>query len=182
MAYDLDFEKPLAEIEQKILRARRKAEKLKPEEREQIEAWEAELHQKTKEIYSSLNSWQCVQVARHKDRPYTVDYIKLMCDDFFELRGDRRFSDDRAIQGGLAVLDGRTVMLMGNQKGRDTKERIECSFGMAHPEGFRKAMRLMQQAEKFDIPIVTLIDIAGAALDLGAEERDNRRPLGKTCW
>ena len=179
MAYDLDFEKPLAEIEQKILRARRKAEKLKPEEREQIEAWEAELHQKTKEIYSNLNSWQCVQVARHKDRPYTVDYIKLMCDDFFELRGDRRFSDDRAIQGGLAVLDGRTIMLMGNQKGRDTKERIECSFGMAHPEGFRKAMRLMQQAEKFGIPIVTLIDIAGAALDLGAEERGQSQAIGE---
>ena len=179
MAYDLDFEKPLAEIEQKILRARRKAEKMKPEEREQVEAWEAELHQKTAEIYSTLNSWQCVQVARHKDRPYTVDYIKLMCDDFFELRGDRRFSDDRAIQGGLATLDGRTVMLMGNQKGRDTKERIECSFGMAHPEGFRKAMRLMQQAEKFDIPIVTLIDIAGAALDLGAEERGQSQAIGE---
>src|SRR5579862_475063 len=114
MAYDLDFEKPLAEIEQKILKLRRKAEKLKPDEREQIEAWEAELHQKTGEIYRNLNSWQCVQVARHKDRPYTLDYIKLICDDFFELRGDRRFSDDRAIQGGLAVIDGRTVMLMGN--------------------------------------------------------------------
>ncbi len=179
MAYDLDFEKPLAEIEQRILRLRRKAEKLKPEEREQIEAWEAELHQKTVEIYSNLNSWQCVQVARHKDRPYTVDYIKLMCDDFFELRGDRRFSDDRAIQGGLAVIGGRTVMLMGNQKGRDTKERIECSFGMAHPEGFRKAMRLMQQAEKFGIPVVTLIDIAGAALDLGAEERGQSQAIGE---
>jgi acetyl-CoA carboxylase carboxyl transferase subunit alpha len=118
-------------------------------------------------------------VARHKDRPYTLDYIKLMCDDFFELRGDRRFSDDRAIQGGLAVIDGRTVMLMGNQKGRDTKERIECSFGMAHPEGFRKAMRLMQQAEKFGIPVVTLIDIAGAAIDLGAEERGQSQAIGE---
>ncbi len=179
MAYDLDFEKPLAEIEQKILRLRRKAEKLKPEERAQIEAWEVELRQKTAEIYSALTPWQCVQVARHKDRPYTVDYIKLMCDDFFELRGDRRFSDDRAIQGGLAVIDGRTVMLMGNQKGRDTKERIECSFGMAHPEGFRKAMRLMQQADKFGIPVVTLIDIAGAALDLGAEERGQSEAIGE---
>lgn len=179
MAYDLDFEKPLAEIDQKISRLRRKAEKLKPEERKQIEAWEAELHQKTVEIYSHLNSWQCVQVARHKDRPYTLDYIKLMCDDFFELRGDRRFSDDRAIQGGLAVIDGRTIMLMGNQKGRDTKERIECSFGMSHPEGFRKAMRLMQQAEKFGIPVVTLIDIAGAALDLGAEERGQSQAIGE---
>lgn len=180
MAYDLDFEKPLADIEQKMLKLRRKAEKLKPEERKQIEAWEAELRQKTAEIYSALTPWQCVQVARHKDRPYTVDYIKLMCDDFFELRGDRRFSDDRAIQGGLAVIDGRTVMLMGNQKGRDTKERIECSFGMAHPEGFRKAMRLMQQAEKFGIPVVTLIDIAGAAIDLGAEERGQSQAIGES--
>jgi acetyl-CoA carboxylase carboxyl transferase subunit alpha len=179
MAYDLDFEKPLAEIEQKMLKLRRKAEKLKPEERKQIEAWEAELHQKTVEIYSNLTSWQCVQVARHKDRPYTLDYIKLMCDDFFELRGDRRFGDDRAIQGGLAVIDGRTIMLMGNQKGRDTKERIECSFGMAHPEGYRKAMRLMKQAEKFGIPVVTLIDIAGAALDLGAEERGQSQAIGE---
>jgi acetyl-CoA carboxylase carboxyl transferase subunit alpha len=179
MAYDLDFEKPLAEIEQKISKLRRKAEKLKPEERKQIEAWEAELHQKTVEIYGNLNAWQCVQVARHKDRPYTLDYIKLMCDDFFELRGDRRFSDDRAIQGGLAVIDGRTVMLMGNQKGRDTKERIECSFGMAHPEGYRKAMRMMKQAEKFGIPVVTLIDIAGAALDLGAEERGQSQAIGE---
>jgi acetyl-CoA carboxylase carboxyl transferase subunit alpha len=179
MAYDLDFEKPLAEIDQKISRLRRRAEKLKPEDRKQIEAWEAELHQKTVEIYSHLNSWQCVQVARHKDRPYTLDYIKLMCDDFFELRGDRRFSDDRAVQGGLAVIDGRTIMLMGNKKGRDTKERIECSFGMAHPEGFRKAMRLMQQAEKFGIPIVTLIDIAGAAIDLGAEERGQSQAIGE---
>lgn len=179
MAYDLDFEKPLAEIDQKISRLRRKAEKLKPEERKQIETWEAELHQKTVEIYSHLNSWQCVKVARHKDRPYTLDYIKLMCDDFFELRGDRRFSDDRAVQGGLAVIDGRTIMLMGNQKGRDTRERIECSFGMAHPEGFRKAMRLMQQAEKFGIPIVTLIDIAGAAIDLGAEERGQSQAIGE---
>ncbi|HEY7350308.1 MAG TPA: acetyl-CoA carboxylase carboxyltransferase subunit alpha [Ktedonobacterales bacterium] len=179
MAYDLDFEKPLAEIDQKISRLRRKAEKLKPEERKQIGAWEAELHEKTVEIYSNLNSWQCVQVARHKDRPYTLDYIKLMCDDFFELRGDRHFGDDRAIQGGLAVIAGRTVMLMGNQKGRDTKERIECSFGMAHPEGFRKAMRLMKQAEKFGIPVVTLIDIAGAAIDLGAEERGQSQAIGE---
>ena len=179
MAYDLDFEKPLADIEQKILRLRRRAERLKPEERKQIEAWEAELHQKTVEIYSNLSSWQCVQVARHKDRPYALDYFKLMCDDFFELRGDRRFSDDRAIQGGLAVVDGRTIMLMGNQKGRDTKERIECSFGMAHPEGYRKALRMMQQAEKFGLPVVTLIDIAGAAIDLGAEERGQSQAIGE---
>jgi acetyl-CoA carboxylase carboxyl transferase subunit alpha len=110
-------------------------------------------------------------VARHKHRPYTRDYIKLMCDEFFELRGDRHYGDDRAIQGGVACLNGRAVMILGHQKGRDTRERMECNFGMAHPEGYRKAMRLMRHAERFHMPVITLIDIAGAAIDLEAEER-----------
>jgi acetyl-CoA carboxylase carboxyl transferase subunit alpha len=171
MAYDLEFEKPLADIERKLSGLQRKGEKLKPEERNQIKALEAELRQKTAELYRNLNAWQCVQVARHKDRPYTNDYIKLICDDYLELRGDRRFGDDRAIQGGLAQIEGRTVMLMGHQKGRDTKEKMECNFGLAHPEGYRKALRLMQQAEKFGFPIVTLIDTSGASPDLTSEER-----------
>ena len=171
MAYDLEFEKPLADIEKKISTLQRKGEKLKPEEHQQIAALEAELRQKTAEIYKNLNSWQCVQVARHKDRPYTNDYIKLICDEYVELRGDRRYGDDRAIQGGLAQIDGRTVMLIGHQKGRDTKEKMECNFGLAHPEGYRKALRLMQQAEKFGLPVVTLIDTSGASPDLNSEER-----------
>jgi acetyl-CoA carboxylase carboxyl transferase subunit alpha len=179
MAYDLEFEKPLADLEKKLTALQRKGEKLKPEEQRQIKALEAELREKTAEIYSKLTSWQCVQVARHKDRPYTVDYIKLMCEDYFELRGDRRFGDDRAIQGGLAVIDGRTVMLIGHQKGRDTREKMECSFGLAHPEGYRKALRLMRQAEKFGMPIVTLIDTSGASPDLASEERGQSQAIAE---
>ncbi len=179
MAYDLEFEKPLADLEKKLTALQRKGEKLKPEEQRQIKALEAELREKTAEIYSKLTAWQCVQVARHKDRPYTVDYIKLICEDYFELRGDRRFGDDRAIQGGLAVIDGRTVMLIGHQKGRDTREKMECSFGLAHPEGYRKALRLMRQAEKFGMPIVTLIDTSGASPDLASEERGQSQAIAE---
>ncbi len=179
MAYDLEFEKPLAELEKKLTALQRRGEKLKPEERKQITALEAELRKKTAEVYGNLTSWQCVQVARHRDRPYTLDYIKLICDDYFELRGDRRFGDDRAIQGGLAQIDGRTVMLIGHQKGRDTKEKVECSFGLAHPEGYRKVLRLMRQAEKFGLPIVTLIDTSGASPDLASEERGQSQAIAE---
>jgi acetyl-CoA carboxylase carboxyl transferase subunit alpha len=182
MAYDLDFEKPLAELEKQIADhekrvdgAQRRPDRHKPHE---IEALAAELArvreklmQQTRSIYSGLSPWERVQVARHKHRPYTRDYIKLMCEEFFELRGDRRYGDDRAIQGGVACLGGRAVVILGHQKGRDTRERMECNFGMAHPEGYRKAMRLMRHAERFHMPVVTLIDIAGAAIDLEAEER-----------
>ena len=179
MAYDLEFEKPLAELEKRIQSLERKGERLKPEEREQVASMKAELRKKTADLYSKLTPWQGVQVARHRDRPYTLDYIKLICDDYFELRGDRRFGDDRAIQGGLVQLDGRTVMLMGHQKGRETKEKLECSFGMPHPEGYRKALRLMQQAEKFGMPIVTLIDTAGASPDLSSEERGQSQAIAE---
>ena len=171
MAYDLEFEKPLADIEKKINALQRKGEKLKPEDHQQIATLEAELRQKTAAIYRNLNSWQCVQVARHKERPYTNDYIKLICDEYVELRGDRRYGDDRAIQGGLTQIEGHSVMLIGHQKGRDTKEKMECNFGLAHSEGYRKALRLMQQAEKFGLPVVTLIDTSGASPDLASEER-----------
>jgi acetyl-CoA carboxylase carboxyl transferase subunit alpha len=179
MAYDLEFEKPLAELERKIQNLERKGERLKPDEREQLVSLKAELYKKTADLYSNLTPWQVVQVARHRDRPYTLDYIKLICDDYFELRGDRRFGDDRAIQGGLAQLDGRTVMVLGHQKGRETKEKLECSFGMPHPEGYRKALRLMQQAEKFGMPIVTLIDTAGASPDLSSEERGQSQAIAE---
>ena len=124
-----------------------------------------------REIYSSLTPWQRVQVARYRDRPYTNDYLKLIFEDYFEMRGDRRFADDRAIQGGLARLDGETVVMMGHQKGRELKEKEECNFGMAHPEGYRKALRLFKYAERFHFPVITLIDTTGAYPGLGDEER-----------
>ncbi len=171
MAYELEFEKPLAEIEKRISHLQRRGDRMRADERMQVTELQRELARKTKEIYSSLTPWQRVQVARFRDRPYTNDYIKRMCDDYVELRGDRRFADDRAIQGGIASIDGQTVVLMGHQKGRDLKEREECNFGMAHPEGYRKALRLFRYAERFHLPVVTLIDTTGAYPGLGDEER-----------
>ena len=171
MAYDLEFERPLADIEKRIAHVQRRGERMKPDERAQVAELQRELTRRTQEIYASLTPWQRVQVARFRDRPYTNDYIKRMCDDYFELRGDRRFADDRAIQGGVATLDGQTVVLLGHQKGRDLKEREECNFGMAHPEGYRKALRLFRYAERFHFPVVTLIDTTGAYPGLGDEER-----------
>ena len=171
MAYDLEFERPLAEIEKRISHAQRRGDRMRPEDRAHVAELQRELAQRTKEIYSSLTPWQRVQVARFRDRPYTNDYIKRMCDDYFELRGDRRFADDRAIQGGVASIGGQSVVLMGHQKGRDLKEREESNFGMAHPEGYRKALRLFRYAERFHFPVVTLIDTTGAYPGLGDEER-----------
>ena len=171
MPYDLEFERPLAELDKRIQALQRKGDRLKADERRQLAELQREIERRTDEMYRSLTPWQRVQVARHKERPYTADYIKLICDDFFELRGDRRFGDDRAIYGGIGSIDGKSVMILGNQKGRDTKERLECNFGMSHPEGYRKAMRIMRQAERFHMPVVTLIDIPGAALGLEDEQR-----------
>jgi acetyl-CoA carboxylase carboxyl transferase subunit alpha len=168
MSYELDFEKPLAEIDRRIQALRKRGDKTRPDE---IAALERELTQATADLYGHLTPWQRVQVARHKDRPYTSDYLRFLFPDFFELRGDRRFGDDRAIIGGMATFAGRTVMVIGHQKGRDTKERLECNFGMAHPEGYRKALRLMQHAERFGFPVFTFIDTPGAFLNLAAEER-----------
>jgi acetyl-CoA carboxylase carboxyl transferase subunit alpha len=182
MAYDLEFEKPLAvlerqisEQEKKVEGAQRRPDRHKSTELDAMAAELAQLREKliqeTRLTYAKLSPWERVQVARHKQRPYTRDYIKLMCEEFFELRGDRHYGDDRAIQGGVACLNGRAVVILGHQKGRDTRERMECNFGMAHPEGYRKAIRLMRHAERFHMPVITLIDIAGAAIDLEAEER-----------
>lgn len=171
MAYELEFEKPLADIEKRISHFQRRGERMRSDERLQVAELQQELERKTSEIYSSLTPWQRVQVARFRDRPYTNDYIKRMCDDYVELRGDRRFADDRAIQGGVASIDGQTVVVMGHQKGRDLKEREECNFGMAHPEGYRKALRLFRYAERFHLPVITLIDTTGAYPGLGDEER-----------
>lgn len=171
MAYDLEFEKPLAELEKRILSLKRKGDRLKAEDQLQLQEAERELPRRTADIYRNLTPWQTVQVARHKDRPYALDYVGRMCEDFFELHGDRTFGDDRAIISGPAKLDGQTVMLICHQKGRDLKEKQLRNLGMPHPEGYRKAERMMLQAQKFGIPIVCLIDAAGASPGLQDEER-----------
>jgi acetyl-CoA carboxylase carboxyl transferase subunit alpha len=183
MAYDLDFERPLAEIDKKLTGLlQKRGDKQKLEERRQIEELERQLEEKTRAIYGGLTPWQKVQVARHRDRPYTADYIKLICDDFFELRGDRRYGDDRALMGGIASIDGKTVMILGHQKGRDTKEKQECSFGLAHPEGSRKALRLMRHAERFRMPLVALVDTQGASPDLESELRSVSQAIGENLY
>lgn len=171
MAYDLEFEKPLAELERRIAGLQRRGDRMRPDEQRQLRDAEQELHRRTEEIYRNLTSWETTLVARHKDRPYSADYLKLISEDFFELHGDRSFADDHAIVAGPAQLDGMTVMFVCHQKGRDMKEKRFHNLGMPHPEGYRKAGRLMQQAEKFGFPIVCLIDTPGAFPALPDEER-----------
>jgi acetyl-CoA carboxylase carboxyl transferase subunit alpha len=168
MSYDLEFERPLSDIDKHIQHIQKRG---RPDERARLPDVQRQLETKTRELYANLSAWERVQVARHKNRPYTADYIKLMCDDFFELRGDRRYGDDRAILGGIASIEGKTLMVLGNEKGREMKDKIECNFGVTHPEGYRKAARIMQEAERFHYPVVTLIDTAGASPDLASEER-----------
>ncbi len=169
MTYDLDFERPLAELDKRIQSLRSKRpEKINAGE---IAALEQELSERTAEIYAGLTPWQRVLVARHKNRPYTADYIRFLFNDFFEMRGDRAYGDDHAILTGVASFNGQTVVIIGNQKGRDIKEKQECNFGLAHPEGYRKAQRVMQHAEKFGFPVITFIDTAGAFPGLESEER-----------
>jgi acetyl-CoA carboxylase carboxyl transferase subunit alpha len=182
MAYDLEFEKPLADLEKKIAHLQRKGERLKPEERFQLQEAERELSRRTEEIYQNLTSWQTVLVARHKDRPYSLNYIKLMCEDFFELHGDRSFGDDHAIVAGPAKLDNQTIMLVCQEKGRDMKEKQFRNLGLPHPEGYRKAERLMQQAEQFGIPIVSLIDTSGASVAMMDEERGQAEAIASILF
>ncbi len=182
MAYDLEFEKPLAELEKKINGLQKKGDRLKPDEHHQIQDLERDLRHRTEEIYRNLTAWQTVQVARHKDRPHSLDYLNAICDDFFELCGDRAFSDDHAILGGLAQVDGETLMLVCHQKGRTMKEKQHYNNGMPHPEGFRKAERLMRQAEKFGIPVVTLIDTQGAFPGLEDEERGQSEAIASSLY
>jgi acetyl-CoA carboxylase carboxyl transferase subunit alpha len=167
----LDFEKPIAELEQKI----DELSGLKVESQSLLAPEIARLKQKVSELrkqtFSNLTRWQKVQLARHPNRPYTLDYISIMTDRFMELHGDRKFRDDPAIVGGMATINGRSFMIIGHQKGRDTKDRGYRNFGMPQPDGYRKAFRLMQMAEKFDLPIITLLDTPGAYPGLEAEER-----------
>jgi acetyl-CoA carboxylase carboxyl transferase subunit alpha len=167
----LEFERPIVELEKKISDMRDFSVGGNLEFSGEITSLEKKLQRLRQEVYSNLTRWQKVQIARHPKRPYTLDYIRLMCTDFVELHGDRSFADDKAVVGGFAYLDGAPVMIVGQQKGRDTKEKLRRNFGMAHPEGYRKALRLFRLAEKYEVPIVVLIDTPGAFPGIGAEER-----------
>ncbi len=167
----LDFERPILELERKINELRSLASDGSIDLEEEIKTLEARLEKLKKEVFESLTPWQRVQIARHPKRPYTADYINMITMDFVEIHGDRMFSDDKAMIGGFAKIDGEKVLVLGHQKGRDTKEKLMRNFGSAHPEGYRKAMRLMELANKFDIPIVAFIDTPGAYPGIGAEER-----------
>jgi acetyl-CoA carboxylase carboxyl transferase subunit alpha len=173
MKHQLEFEKPITELQNKLdeLKKHSAAHALEVDFQAEIDQMEAKIEETRRQIFSNLTAWQRVQLARHPRRPYTLDYLKLAFRDFSELHGDRRFADDRAIVGGFARLGAHKLMAVGTQKGRDTKENIRRNFGSAHPEGYRKAMRLMHLAGKFGLPIVTLIDTAGAYPGIGAEER-----------
>lgn len=176
----LDFEKPIVELEQKIADLKKFSKNKKIDLTAEIITFEKKLEQVKHEIFGNLTAWQKVQIARHPKRPYTLDYIDLIFTDFIELHGDRAFKDDLAIVGGLAKLDGKKVMVLGHQKGRDTKENLERSFGCAHPEGYRKAMRLMNLAARFKLPIVTFIDTPGAYPGIDAEERGQAEAIAYT--
>lgn len=167
----LDFERPILELERKVSELKSLALDGSIDLEEEIKTLEVRLEKLKKEVFESLTPWQRVQIARHPKRPYTMDYINMTTADFVEIHGDRMFSDDKAMIGGLAKIDGEKVLIIGHQKGRDTKENIMRSFGSAHPEGYRKAMRLMELANKFNIPIVAFIDTPGAYPGIGAEER-----------
>lgn len=173
MKHQLDFEKPIFELQKKLedLRQHPETHSINVSFEEEIVLIEKKIEETRREIYSNLTPWQRVQLARHPKRPYTLDYIKAAFTEFEELHGDRLFADDRAVVGGFAKLGEHRVVVIGTQKGRDTKENILRNFGSAHPEGYRKALRLMRMADKFGLPIVTLIDTAGAYPGIGAEER-----------
>jgi acetyl-CoA carboxylase carboxyl transferase subunit alpha len=173
MKHQLDFEKPIAELQSKLdeLKKHRDTHSIGVNFEEEVTTMERKIAETRKQIFSNLTAWQRVQLARHPRRPFSLDYLQTTFTDFSELHGDRLFADDRAIVGGFARLEDRKVMVVGTQKGRETKENIRRNFGSAHPEGYRKALRLMKMADKFKLPIVTLIDTAGAYPGIGAEER-----------
>jgi acetyl-CoA carboxylase carboxyl transferase subunit alpha len=173
MKHQLDFEKPIFELQRKLEELKRHPEthSMGVSFEEEIALIEGKIAETRRQIFLNLTSWQRVQLARHPRRPFTLDYLELAFEDFSELHGDRLFAEDRAMVGGFAKLGHHKVVVIGTQKGRDTKENIRRNFGSAHPEGYRKALRLMQLADKFNLPIVTLIDTAGAYPGIGAEER-----------
>jgi acetyl-CoA carboxylase carboxyl transferase subunit alpha len=167
----LEFERPIVELDRRLEELRTFAERGDPEFREEYERLSRRAEKLRFEIFSRLTPWQRVQLARHPQRPYSLDYLKLLIPDFVELHGDRAFADDPAVVAGMGRLGGRSIVVVGHQKGRDTKENIRRSFGMPHPEGYRKGLRLMQMASRFGLPILTLVDTPGAYPGIGAEER-----------
>jgi acetyl-CoA carboxylase carboxyl transferase subunit alpha len=177
MPDELEFEKPLLELENRIAELRASEEPL--EARDEIAKLEERLARQQQRVYAGLNAWQRAQIARHPKRPHTLDLVNLLLEDWVELHGDRVFGDDKAIVGGLASFDGESVVVIGHQKGRDTRENIARNFGMPHPEGYRKALRLMQLAGKFGKPIITFIDTPGAYPGLGAEERGQAEAIAR---
>ncbi len=176
----LDFEKPIIDLEEKIAEMKKFSNNL--DIGDEIAELEKKVKQLQESVFTNLTRWQKVQLARHPDRPYTLDYINLMTSDFVELHGDRLFRDDKALVGGFAKLDGRTVMILGQQKGRDTKSNLYRNFGMMQPDGYRKALRLMKLAAKFGKPIITLIDTPGAYPGLEAEERGQAEAIARNLY
>lgn len=176
----LEFEKPIIELEKKIDEMRKYSESL--DLGDEITTLEEKVNQLRKSVYEGLTRWQKVQLARHPDRPYTLDYISMMTTDFIELHGDRAFRDDKAVVGGFALLDNEPVLIIGQQKGRDTKSNLYRNFGMMNPEGYRKALRLMKLAAKFRRPVITLIDTPGAYPGLEAEERGQAEAIARNLF
>jgi acetyl-CoA carboxylase carboxyl transferase subunit alpha len=175
----LDFEQPIAELEAKIEELKHVTCDPEVNIQEEITRLQAKSRQLTTSIFANLTPWQVTQLARHPQRPYTLDYIAAICTEFNELHGDRMYADDAAIVGGLARIDGRPILIIGHQKGRDTKERVRRNYGMPRPEGYRKALRLMHLAERFGLPLVTLIDTQGAYPGVGAEERGQSEAIAR---
>ena len=178
----LDFEQPIAELEGKIDELRYVQSESAVDISEEIDQLSKKSQQLTKDIYSNLTPWQITKIARHAERPYTLDYINDIFTDFVELHGDRHFADDLSIVGGLARFNGNACMVLGHQKGRDTKERTQRNFGMSKPEGYRKALRLMKTAEKFKLPVFTFVDTPGAYPGIDAEERGQSEAIGRNIF
>ncbi len=178
----LEFERPIAELEAKIEELRFVGDDSEININEEVAKLKEKSEMLTKNIFSKLSAWQIAQVARHPMRPYTLDYLQMIAPDFQELHGDRMFADDPAIVGGIGRIDGRAVLFIGHQKGRDTKERVRRNYGMPMPEGYRKSQRLMRMAEKFSLPIITFIDTPGAYPGVGAEERGQSEAIASSLY
>ncbi|WP_058834307.1 acetyl-CoA carboxylase carboxyltransferase subunit alpha [Luteimonas abyssi] len=175
----LDFEQPIADLEAKIQELRQASTGPAVNVESEVLALQEKLRRRTAQIFRDLSPWQVSQLARHPARPYTSDYIRFVCDEFQELAGDRAYADDPAIVGGLGRINGRSVMIIGHQKGRDTKTKVRRNFGMPRPEGYRKALRLMKMAERFGLPLLTFIDTPGAYPGIGAEERGQSEAIAR---
>ncbi|MBP7131554.1 MAG: acetyl-CoA carboxylase carboxyltransferase subunit alpha [Aquabacterium sp.] len=178
----LEFEQPIAELESKIEELRYVQSESAVDISDEIDRLSKKSMQLTKDIYASLSPWQVTQISRHPQRPYTMDYVNELFTDFQEMHGDRHYADDLSIVGGLARFNGQPCMVLGHQKGRDTKERTARNFGMSRPEGYRKALRLMQTAEKFGLPVFTFVDTPGAYPGIGAEERNQSEAIGRNIF